>query len=368
MFQATRGNLSIVGYPFIFCMGGFRLKKLLLLVFVVFFVYLTFRFLLPLVIPFIIAGVVSVLYYPFLRKIYCDLDVWNGQKRKWLLVLSVGLFYVVVFVLFSVIFMYLFGQCESIWLNLPFYQARCLAIVKDCCEQMDTFLRIRDGESYAYIESVMGMVTTSDISGMIPKVTGYSIQFAGKLFALVFEVIVTVMATFFLIQDYEQLREKMIESDWGRSICKMIAKCKDTLKSYVKAQGLIMLMDGLLCVAAFWLIGQPYYLVLGPFVAILDALPILGAGIFLIPYALYFVVASETGKAFVIVLTYLGCVVIRQVIEPKMIGRKMGMRPIYTLLSMYVGFQLFGVIGFLLGPLGVLIGRELYKCGSEKLL
>lgn len=343
------------------------MKKILLLIAIVLGIYLSFRFLLPLVIPFLVAGMVSIVYYPFLRKIYRNSDIWEGKKKKWVLVLSVVLFYVVVLILLSALCMYLWTQCESIWLNFPFYQARFMAIVKDCCEQADGFLRIGEGESYAYIEGMLGTVMTTDLSGMIPKVTGYSIQFAGKLFGVVFEIIVTVMATFFLIQDYERLRGQMLDTTWGKSVCKMIMKCKDTLKTYVKAQGLIMLMDGVLCTIGLLLIGQPYYLVLGPLIAILDALPVLGAGIFLVPYAIYLLITNEIGKAFVIVLVYLGCVVIRQLTEPRMIGSKIGIRPIYTLLSMYVGFQLFGVIGFLLGPAGVLIGQELYKYGSIKL-
>lgn len=344
---------------------GFISKKLILFVATVGGIYLSFRFLLPLVIPFVIAGVVSILYYPFLRRVYHNTDIWEGRKKKWILVLSVVLLYVAVMLVLGVLCMYLFGQCKSIWLNFPFYQVRLLAIIKDCCQQVDAFLQIENGESYAYVEGIVGTVLNSDLSGVIPKVTGYSIQFAGRLFGVVFEVIVTVMATFFLIQDYDRLRGEMLQTQWGRSICKMITKCKDTLKTYVKAQGLIMLMDGLLCTLAFVVIQQPYYLVLGPLVAILDALPILGAGIFLIPYAIYLFIVGGFGKALVIVLTYLGCVVIRQLTEPKMIGKKIGMRPIYTLLSMYVGFRLFGVIGFVLGPVGVLIGQEIYKYVSD---
>ncbi len=347
--------------------NSFIYKNTLLLIFIILGIYLSFRFLLPLVVPFLIAGVVSILYYPFLRKIYRNSDIWEGRKRKWILVLSVVLLYVVALFLLGVLCTYLFGQCKSIWLNLPFYQVRILAIIQDCCQNVDAALRMKNGESYAYVEGMVGTVMTGDLSRVIPKVTGYSVQFAGKLFGLVFEVIVTVMATFFLIQDYEMLRGKMLEFEWGKGICKMITKCKETLKVYVKAQGLIMLLDGLLCTLAFFVIGQPYFLVLGPMVAVLDALPILGAGIFLIPYAVYLFVINEVGRGIVILLAYLGCVIIRQMTEPKMIGNKIGMRPICTLLSMYVGFQLFGVIGFLLGPVGVLIGMEVYNLARNAL-
>lgn len=337
------------------------LKKALLVVAITLGIYLAFRFLLPLVIPFVIAGLVSVLYYPFLRKLYKKSDIWEGKNKKWILVLSVVLFYLVVMILFGLLCNYVVNQCQSIWLNLPFYQARLIGVVQDCCGYVDLILRMKEGESFSYVENVVEGIEIVNVTGILPKVTSYSVQFISSIFGMVFEVVITIMATFFLIQDYERIRVKMLETSVGHSVCRVIAKCKETLGAYLKAQGFIMLLDGVLCTLAFLLIGQPYYLVLGPLVGVLDALPILGAGAFLIPYAIFLFLTSKPGGALVVILAYIGCVVIRQLTEPRMIGSKMEMRPVFTLLSMYVGFQLFGVIGFLLGPVGVLIGLELYK-------
>lgn len=344
------------------------MKKLILVILISVGIYLGFRFLLPLFIPFVIAGVVSVLYYPFLRKIYKNSDIWESKNKKWILVLSVVLLYVMFLLLLGWICNYLVGQCRSIWLNFPFYQVKVMGVVRDCCEYADAFLRLNRGESYAYIEHAIDAVDGESLTGILPKVTSYSVQAAGKVFSVVFEVIVTVMATFFMVQDYERIRAKMLETEWGKGVCRMIAKGKDTLKTYLKAQGLIMLLDGVLCTLIFWLIKQPYFLVLGPLVALIDSLPVLGAGVFLIPYAVYLLITNELWKALAVCIAYVGCIVIRQTMEPKMIGSEMGIRPLFTLASMYVGFRLFGFIGFLLGPVGVLIGMEIYKCSDKSLL
>lgn len=350
------------------------MKKMVLVVVIAVGIYLSFRFLLPLVVPFVIAGVVSLLLYPLLRKWYGNSGAWEGKKKRCLLALSVVGFYVLVVIFFCWLFCYLLEQCESIWLNLPFYQAKLVCVVQDCCFRIDSMLRMERGECFEYVESffaesmagVGGISWTKSITELIPKVTTYSVQAAGKLFGLVFEIIITVMATFFLIQDYEKIREKMIQTEWGKCICHAMRTCKETVKAYLKAQGLIMLLDGILCTIAFLIIGQPYYLVLGPLVAVTDALPVLGAGVLLIPYAIFLLISGEVGKALVVGAAYVGCVVIRQTTEPRMIGNKMGLPPVLTLFSMYVGFQLFGVAGFILGPAGILIGVEIYRFGSKK--
>lgn len=335
-------------------------KKVIICIALAAGIYLSFRFLLPLVLPFVIAGIVSIIYYPFLRKLYKNSDVWNGKRKKWVLAVSVVLFYAILLLFICWLGCYLFGQGQSIWLNLPFYQAKAVYWVKCCCCRMDAFLRVGDGVSFAYMENMMWKLWENLLAGLLPKVTSYSVLLAGRLFGILFEIVITVIATFFMIQDYEAIRDKMLHSEIGRDICRVIGKCKETLKTYVKAQGLIMLLDGTLCTIAFLIIRQPYFLVLGPLTAIVDALPVLGAGLVLIPYTIILLFTKQFGKALVLIAAYLGCVLIRQITEPKMIGSKVGMRPLYAIISMYIGFRLFGVFGFLLGPVGVLIGKELY--------
>lgn len=336
-------------------------KKILLGICLIISIYLAFRFLLPIVLPFVIAGIVSVLYYPFLRKLYGNSGIWNSKRKKWLLAFLVVLLYAVILLFVCLLGGYLFGQGHSIWLNLPFYQAKVVYFLKTCCCQVDSFFRIEDGASFAYVEAMISKVDGDTVSMLLPKVTTYSVHMASCIFGIVFESIITVLATFFMIQDYEEIRGKMLQSQWGKSICHVITKCKDTLKTYVKAQGLIMVLDGAVCTLAFIIIRQPYAWILGPLVAVVDALPVLGAGLILLPYAAVLLLMQEFGKVGVLLLAYLGCLLIRQITEPRMIGNKVGMRPLYTILSMYIGFKLFGVFGFLLGPVGVLIGKEIYS-------
>lgn len=327
-------------------------------------VYLAFRFLLPLVVPFVIAGIVAVLYYPFLRKLFRRWDVWDGGRgKKWLLAGAVLALYVVILLMVSWLITYAFGQGKSIILNYPFYEAKFLCLMRRCCCQVDEWFRMARGSSYDYMIHLMHAYVDGDLlhnveTEIVSKVTSVSMQAAGVIFGILFQIVIVVIATFFLILDYEKIREEMLQSKLGRHMCRMITTCKGTLKTYVKAQGLIMVLDAIVCTVAFYAAGQPYFLLLGPVVAIIDALPILGAGIVLLPYTLYLLLSGAFGKALIIALAYVCCVIIRQITEPKMIGNQIGMRPIYTIMSMYVGFRLFGVVGFLLGPVGVLLVRQ----------
>lgn len=324
-------------------------------------IYLVFRYILPLVWPFVIAGIVSVFYYPLLRKWLKDREIWSGRKKQWALALAVVLLYFILLCLLFCLAAYLFRQGQSIFLNFPFYQAKAVCLFKNCCCQLDAFLHMDRGMCYEYIKNAAGNMWSNPDWNVLPRVTGYSVQMAGQLFRFAFEIFITVIATFFIIQDYEQIRGRLLLSEDGRGICRVLWKCRETFRTYMKAQGLIMLLDGVICTAAFFIIRQPYYLVLGPLTAIVDAFPVLGAGLVLIPCIFYLLFAGELGKGAVLFAAYLICLMTRQITEPKMIGNKVGMNPLLTIISMYAGFQLFGVSGFLLGPVGVLIGKETYR-------
>lgn len=329
-------------------------------------IYLVFRYLLPLILPFLLAGTVSVLYYPVLRRLCKRFGIWEKESRKWVVVGAVVLFYLVAFLCIVLAGSYLFGQGQSILLNFPFYRAKVTYFVKQCCCQVDDWLQMQRGNSYMEMEGFLGMVWERSSQTVIPKLTSYSVQMAGKAFQSILFLIITVIATFFMINDYDLLREQMLQSEPGICICKTLTKSKETLKAYFKAQGFIMLLDGLLCTLAFRFIGQPYWLLLGPLVAIVDALPILGAGLVLLPCAMYLLFIKKFGMALILFLAYIGCLIIRQTIEPKMVGSKIGMKPLYTLISMYAGFKLFGISGFLLGPVGILVGKEIYHFAQVK--
>lgn len=336
-------------------------KKWLCIIGITVGIYLAFRFLLPLVVPFLIAGLIAILYYPLLRKLWGGTFLWKERSRGYLLMVSVVLLYAVLLAVLWLIGSYLWRQGEVLWLNLPFYQTRLYCFVRDCCCQLDTWFCLEDGVCYEYIRQWFRGMEGESFANILPRVTGMSVQLAGNVFQILFQVVIAVIATFLMIQDYERIREGFLGNKWGRRVCQLLIKCKETLKTYLKAQGVIMLLDGTVCTIAFLLIHQPFAWVLGPLVAIVDALPVFGAGCILLPYILFLLLTKAFGKAAIVFGAYVACVMIRQLTEPKMIGNQMGMRPLYTIFAMYVGFQLFGVFGFLLGPVGVLIGRELYK-------
>ena len=106
-------------------------------------------------------------------------------------------------------------------------------------------------------------------------------------------------------------------------------------------------------------------LLLGLGIGLLDALPVFGTGAVLVPWGAFLLLERQWWKGAVLLFIYGLCYFIRQFLEAKLMGSRMGLSALETLFSMYVGLELFGVSGFFLGPVGLLIIEDLVKLYGE---
>lgn len=92
-----------------------------------------------------------------------------------------------------------------------------------------------------------------------------------------------------------------------------------------------------------------------------DAFPVLGSGTILIPWAVFSWIQKDYVAAAVLLTLYVVTMVVREVLEPRLMGKEMGLKPLYVLLSVYVGLKLFGVGGIVLGPIGLTILKTVFE-------
>lgn len=130
-------------------------------------------------------------------------------------------------------------------------------------------------------------------------------------------------------------------------------------RNFLLVQLFIMFLTSVLCGAGLYLLGNPYAVLLGAGIGLLDALPVFGTGTVLIPWAIIALLAKNWAYAAGLTAIYIFSYFLREILEAKLMGGRMGIRPLEMLMSMYAGLLLFGVTGFLLGPLGYLLIREL---------
>ncbi len=93
-------------------------------------------------------------------------------------------------------------------------------------------------------------------------------------------------------------------------------------------------------------------------VGISDAIPIVGTGVIMIPWILWTIITGDMPLAFGLTIIYLLGIIIRQIMEPKIVGSQIGLHPLVTLLAMYIGLKFFGILGMFVGPVSIIIVKN----------
>lgn len=179
-------------------------------------------------------------------------------------------------------------------------------------------------------------------------------------------LVIFVMATFLLTADYPYLRSRYVQHlDEGllRFLSQLRSTALGAFGGYVKAEFLLSIGVFFILLVGFFLIRQPYGLLLALGLAIMDFIPIIGAGTVMVPWAFVALFTGDLSAAVRLMAIWGGIALFRRVMEPKFVGDQTGLSPILSLVSIYVGMKLAGVMGMIFGPVVLLVVLNLAGMG-----
>ncbi len=189
---------------------------------------------------------------------------------------------------------------------------------------------------------------------------------AMRLPSFVIALVIFVMATYLLTADFPYLRTRMVQHvDEGllRFLVQVKVISLGAFGGYLKAELLLSVGVFFILLVGFFLIHQPYGLLLALGLAIMDFIPIIGAGTVMVPWAVIALFMGDFQTAVELMVIWGIIALFRRVMEPKFVGDQTGLSPILSLMSIYVGMKLGGVLGMILGPTILLICLNLAAMG-----
>lgn len=190
---------------------------------------------------------------------------------------------------------------------------------------------------------------------------------------ILLSTIIGMVACIFLTKDYRPIMnfvEKQIPKDKRHFFPEIKHVFFNTIGKLCRAYMLIMLITfaevfiGLNLLSLFGVVNASYIFVISMGIAVVDILPVLGAGGVLLPWALYGLITKNFPLAIGLVVIYLIICVFRQYIEPKIVGEQLGVHPLITLAGMYFGLKIFGFIGIFIVPLFIMTLKALNDNGT----
>jgi sporulation integral membrane protein YtvI len=175
---------------------------------------------------------------------------------------------------------------------------------------------------------------------------------------------ISAVATFLIIKDRALIRTFVINFLPARSHSRdIISELFKTFSGFVKAYSILMTITAVMTLVGLKILGVEYALLIGLLVGIFDILPILGPGAIMVPWIMWEFMTSNTSMGFSLLVLYVIITVVRQFLEPQIVGDSIGLHPLATLISLYVGLQVGGVPGMFLGPIIVVIFIACYRAG-----
>lgn len=336
-------------------------KEIIILLSVILGVFIAMKFLSPLIAPFIFAFLFVSYLYPRLDKIQKRFRLRKGFVATIIICLILLL---LVFVC-GIIIQLVYQKIMEALSNLDEITENFETFIKNTCQNLET----RFGFDGSYIETfiidqVHIQIENLEINVM-PKLMGGSLIYLRNIVTFFAFIIVMIISILLLLKDYDKIINIARKNKQFDGIVKIGRKVVEYIRTFLRAQVIVLGIISILCSVTLWLIGIRGGIAIGIITGLLEALPFIGTGIILIPLALIQLLNGSYFKSVVCMLLYAACAFTREMIEPKLIGGRVGIWPVCILLAVYAGIKLFGLMGIVKGPISLVIIFETYRYLKE---
>ena len=320
-------------------------------------VWFFFRYLFNLTAPFVFAFLLMTLCYPLLERMQRHIPI----KKKFL---AVGIILPLILLMMGVLWVIvIFGGRQLQGLPAFYTQVseQLVLFFHQCCGMLDGKFGWNGQQIENYFIERMTVMMDDIQEQVMPRLLSSSYQCFKSLFAALGFLALTCIAAILLEKDYANIVAQLKKSEELRLVWAVVEGVLSYITTFLRAQGVIMLIISLLCSVTLSVAGIAGGILLGILAGVLDVLPFIGTGIVLVPLSVWQLLNGQYVRMTVCLILYVVCIVTRELLEPKLIGRNIGVAPVFMLLAIYAGVKLFGVAGIVKGPLALIVIVEIFK-------
>ncbi|MGG3928146.1 sporulation integral membrane protein YtvI [Metabacillus fastidiosus] len=176
----------------------------------------------------------------------------------------------------------------------------------------------------------------------------------------------SLLATFFISKDWYKLKEMLtaiLPQKAKVSGKTVFDELKKALIGFIRAQATLISITTIIVLTGLLILRVEYAITIALLIGLIDLLPYLGTGLIFVPWIIYLALSDNVPLAIGIGVLYIVVLVFRQIIEPKVLSSSIGLDPLATLISLFIGFQLIGFLGLIAGPVVLVILKTLHQAG-----
>lgn len=344
-------------------------KKLLLsfiyIIAAVFAAYFAFKYALPALFPFLVSFFIACSVQGAAERF----SARTGVKKRHA-ALCFGLLLLGAFALFC------FLCLSKLWAELSELVGGAIDVREEILERTQSLLLRLEGfllrffpaaeENAELLRAGIELFAAEAMRSVISALSTQIPAFMGSVFSqvpkILFSLAVTLISCVYLCLDFDLVRgffSRLAARGGFPLLAKVPRASFAALAKYLRALFFIFLLTASVLALGFLILGVRYAWLLAVFTAFIDALPLFGSGAVLIPLSLYSFVTGDFGSGGGLLLLWALCALVRQLAEPRIMGKNLGLHPLLNLAAVYVGYSFFGVTGVVFLPITVVILKNL---------
>ena len=333
-------------------------------------VFCALRYVMPAIMPFVVALGIAFALKPLINKI----STGTRLNRKLVAVLVLSVVYVLFAILLVFMGVRLIGYLSGVFSGLPqFYGNTIEPALSDVSKWFDEFFIRLDPNVSSFIEAAGDSISEAVKSLVVSISTGAVDALKNIVLSvplLVVRFVLTVIASYFFVVDYYTIVNflaKQLPESAGRKMVIVRDYIINVLLSFGKAYFILMSITFVEVSIGLLILRRPNAIPIALLVAAMDILPILGTGTVILPWAAYSFIVGDFFTGIGLLIMYAVVTVVRQTLEPRVVGKQIGLYPLLTLICMFIGARYFGFWGLLGFPVVLAVLVYLNRSGEIKL-
>ncbi len=323
--------------------------------------WLLLRFGLPVLLPFLLGTGIALAAEPLVKLLHKRLPRWLSAG------IGVTLVFILLLTLIALVIALCFREAGQLTHRLP----TLIDTAQNTLEALEQRLLLTAENMPVTIRPAVEKGVTelfSDGSAVVERVAqtflGLARGLLGRIASGAFGLFTAVLAAFMISGRLPQIKKTLsgwLPASWNERYLPALKSLKTTLIGWMKAQVKLSLITAGILLGGFLILRVPHAPVWAAVISLVDALPVLGTGIVVVPWGIFCLLQGQQVKGIGLLALYGVVWLVRSIMEPKLLGKGLGLDPLVTLLSMYAGYKLFALPGLLLAPMLAVIALRLSK-------
>lgn len=328
--------------------------------------YIIYR-IFPHFIPFILAYLTALALDP--------LSAWLGKRLRLSRTPANGLTYIIflgslaalVYFIINKIYVEFVALLTYIQSNGPKLQVWFLDLMK----RIEDTIGLLPQDTAAQINHII-LNAINDLTNLnlVSKIGTYTLNLSTAIPNIFFLTLIYLISVPLFLSQVENIRKRFyafFKDSSKRKVVYILGDLRRATFGFLKAQVILSTVTFILSFAGLLILKVKYAAVIALLIVVVDILPILGTGSVLMPWAAVSLLQSNVFLAIGLALLFIVIIIVRKAIEPKILGERIGLSALSTIVSIWVGFKVMGVVGVFLFPLAFIFYKALVKVGVIKL-